>query len=292
MKSQIRQIQFVAPASVVWAQNSGFFNKVSLSVLESHTKSSSEIGSGLARGEWDIGICVMDNVIGWNDLYDSDLIMLAQVERITELSFVGAAGVHTLEGAMAKPISVDATTNGFVLVLYRALAKIGVDWRTCEFLEVGGVKQRFDSLLAGQTHSTILVPPFDLMAIEKGYNVLWQGSEVAPHYPGQVVVARRRWATENREIVVKYLQALLAATRWALLLENRESAKQVLLSAGYSEAEAMRKFQLASPELEVLSQGWEEVVNLRKESGLLPQPKPNLKDVSDQSFRIEALKLV
>jgi len=62
----IRQIQFVPPAPVVWAQHLGLFAEEGLEVEATQTVSSDEIGRGLSDGRWDVGIAVMDNVIGWN----------------------------------------------------------------------------------------------------------------------------------------------------------------------------------------------------------------------------------
>lgn len=290
--SSIRQIHFVSPAPIVWAQSIGSFQDQSLRVEMTQTLSSEQIGSGLAEGTWDVGVCVMDNVIAWNDQYHSDLVMLVQLERSTEMSFVAAGDIYTLKQAVAEPIAVDATTNGFVLVLYRALSRIGIDWRSCRFSEVGGVRHRFDSLMRGESCSTILIPPFDSLAQKEGHTVLWRGAEMAPHYPGQVIVARRKWISSNIDLVRRYVQALLLANQWALVHRNLDRAIAALVEAGYSEEEARRRVEFAVPDLAVSPEGWSEVAALRKECGLMPRQEPKFETISDPSVRLDALKQI
>ncbi|TFL14133.1 hypothetical protein CSC67_08220 [Pusillimonas caeni] len=287
MNNSIRQIQFVSPAPLVWAQAIGSFQDQSLSLDMTQTVSSEQIGSGLADGTWDVGVCVMDNVIAWNDQYDANLVMLVQLERSTELSFVSTGHIGTLAQAATEPIAVDATTNGFVLVLYRALTTIGIDWRSCRFAEAGGVRHRFESLMRGESHSTILIPPFDSLAEKEGYNVLWRGVDIAPHYPGQVVVARREWVASNRDLVRRYVSALLMANRWALSSDNENLAVSALVKAGYSMIEAQRRIEFAVSDLAVSTDGWNEVLALRRECGLMPLREPTFKTVTDQAARVE-----
>src|SRR4051794_18501971 len=173
MMHRVRQILFVAPAPVVWAGHLGLFERHGVELETTQTTSSDELGRGLAEGKWDVGIGVVDNVLAWNDAFGAQLQILAQLERSTIMSFCAAARQATLADAASDPIAVDATTNGFVLVLYRALAGAGIDWRACRFEKVGGVRQRFEALAAGAARSTILVPPFIDMAIAKGFRELW-----------------------------------------------------------------------------------------------------------------------
>ena len=166
--TRIRQILFVPPAPLVWAQSLGLFARQGVDVETTLTVSSDQLGQGLADGTWDLGIAVVDNILAWNQERRAGLRIVAQLERSTVLAFCVSPQLRSLAEAAAGPIAVDATTNGFVLVLYRALARAGIDWRTCRFDAVGGVRQRFEALEAGRADATILVPPFIDRAIELG----------------------------------------------------------------------------------------------------------------------------
>ncbi|MCZ7562732.1 MAG: ABC transporter substrate-binding protein [Burkholderiales bacterium] len=202
---RLRQILFVPPAPIVWAQRLALFGKHGVEVETTQTASSDQLGQGLADGTWDVGVGVVDNVIAWNQERGAGLQIVAQLERSTVMAFCGAARYATLAAAAAEPIAVDSTTNGFVLVLYRALAREGIDWHGCRYDAIGGVRHRFEALETGKAASTILIPPFIDMALAKGFRKLWDGADVAPAYPGVVLAARAAWLRQNEGAALGYL---------------------------------------------------------------------------------------
>jgi len=175
-----------------------------------------------------------------------------------------------------------------VLVLYRALAAAGIDRHKCRFDAVGGVRHRFEALAAGRASATILVPPFIDMALEKGFRQLWYGKDVAPHYPGVVVAARAEWLRGNEACALAYLRALLEANAWATRRENAEAAVAALVAARYTTRAGQRLVRDAVPGLEPSAEGWNEVVALRRECGLLPEPEPRAEDVINRALLAKA----
>ena len=212
---QLKQILFVPPAPIVWAEHAGLFARHGVEVETTQTLSSDQLGQGLADGTWDVGVGVVDNVIAWNDERKAGLQIMAQLERSMIMAFCAVPKFAGLADAATETIAVDATSNGFVLVLYRALSRAGIDWRKCRYEMVGGVRNRFEALMAGKAASTILVPPFIDMALAKGFRKLWDGADIAPAYPGVVVAARAAWLRDNEDLALRYLRALLEANQWA-----------------------------------------------------------------------------
>jgi ABC-type nitrate/sulfonate/bicarbonate transport system substrate-binding protein len=277
---KIRQILFVPPAPIVWAEHVRLFAKHGVEIETTQTTSSDQLGQGLAEGTWDIGIGVMDNVIAWNEERKAGLQIVAQLERSTILAF--CATHEALAAAAKQPIAVDSTTNGFVLVLYRALAGAGIDWRQCRYETVGGVRHRFEALAAGRASSTILVPPFIDMALAKGFRKLWDGADIAPAYPGVVVAARAAWIEQNRDAVSRYVAALREANEWAPA--HAADAVQSLVAGRYSEPAAKRLVRDTVPGLRPALQGWNEVVALRRECGLLPKAEPRAEQILNRTW--------
>jgi len=276
---RVRQILFVAPAPVVWAHHRGEFEKHRLEVETTQTLSSDQIGQGLADGTWDVGIGVVDNVLAWNVERTAGLQIIAQLEKTQVMAFCAGAGCDSLLKASQGPIAVDSTTNGFVLVLYRALRRAGVDPARCHFDPVGGVRQRFEALQAGKSIATILVPPFIDRALSQGCRKLWDGQRYAPDYPGVVVAARKQWIDQNLETARAYRRALTCANAWAMELANREEAAAALATAGYALPAAGRLVRDAVPELAASRAGLLESVALRSEAGLLVGPPPVFEDL-------------
>jgi ABC-type nitrate/sulfonate/bicarbonate transport system substrate-binding protein len=271
----VKQILFVPPAPIVWAESQGLFAKHGVKVETTQTLSSDQLGQGLADGTWDVGVGVVDNIIAWNDERKAGLQIVAQLERTNIMAFVSTK--PTLEETARGAIAVDSTTNGFVLVLYRALARAGIDRQRVKYDAVGGVKHRFDALAAGKASATILVPPFIDMALGKGFRKLWDGADIAPAYPGVVVGARAAWLRENEDAARAYVRALVDANEWAP--KNPDGAVAALVAARYSEPAARRLVKDVVPKLEPSLAGWHEVIALRRECGLLPKPEPRAEDV-------------
>jgi ABC-type nitrate/sulfonate/bicarbonate transport system substrate-binding protein len=222
----------------------------------------------------------MDNVFAWNAERRAGLKMLAQLERSQPMAFCAAPDCETLAAAAEGAIAVDSTTNGFVLVLYRALERAGIARAACRFESVGGVRQRYEALVAGTVAATILVPPFIEMAVAGGCRVLWRGDDLAPTYPGVVAAAPSRWIEANRPTVVAYVRALRMANAWASDPAHREAAVEALVAARYSQAAAQRLVADAVPRLEPSRAGWSEVIALRRESGLLDGTAPEFAAVT------------
>jgi ABC-type nitrate/sulfonate/bicarbonate transport system substrate-binding protein len=285
---RLRQILFVPPAPLVWARHLDLFAARELEVETTQTVSSDELGQGLADGAWDIGIAVVDNVIAWNAERRADLRIIAQLERSTVMAFCALSRYRSLAEAAAGPIAVDSTTNGFVLVLYRALARAGIDWRSCRFDPVGGVRQRYEALERGSAAATILVPPFIDRALDAGFKTLWSGDAIAPAYPGVVVAARAAWLEAHGDSAARYLAALLGANAWAAAPANRDAAVAALVEARYSDTAARRLVRDVVPGLLPARDGWDEIVALRREAGLLQPPEPRMQDVIDEGLLARA----
>jgi len=276
---RVRQIIFVAPGPIVWARHRGDFEDQGLEVETTQTLSSDQIGQGLADGTWDVGIGVVDNVLAWNVERRAGLQIVAQLERSQVMAFCARPGCDSLVEASKDAIAVDSTTNGFVLVLYRALRRAGVDPSTCRFDPVGGVRQRFEALEAGRTIATILVPPFIDRALALGCTKLWDGQDLAPAYPGVVVAARKQWIDDNAETASSYRRALTRANAWAMEPAHRDEAQAALAASGYAVPAAARLVRDAVPGLVPSRAGFLESVALRRESGLLDGPPPAFEEL-------------
>ena len=132
------------------------------------------------------------------------------------------------------------------------------------------------------------MPPFIDRALDSGFAKLWSGEEIAPAYPGVVVTARAGWLRENAEAMVRYLRALLAAGAWAADAGNRDAAVAALVAARYSERAAERLVREPVSGLAPARDGFDEVIALRRECGLLGGPEPRADDVIDTGPLVRA----
>ncbi|MFD0997363.1 ABC-type nitrate/sulfonate/bicarbonate transport system substrate-binding protein [Pseudoclavibacter chungangensis] len=180
----LRVSYFVPPAPLVEARERGLLGGIELE--ETRTTGSPAQLEGLLAGELDIVVTAIDNLFEWVRA-GADVRLVAQVEKTTPLTILGAPGISTIGELAGRRFAVDAYANGFALVARHLLQRADVD---VEWVEVGGVTERLDALLAGEVAATLLGPPFDAQASSAGCGELARVQQEFPAFPGQGLVVR------------------------------------------------------------------------------------------------------
>ena len=123
--------------------------------------------------------------------------------------------------------------TAYALVLRRVLLAHGVEMDRGDYslMAKGTTGYRLDSMTQGETFAGVLNPPWDRKAEAAGMKRFADHREVLPDYPGGVYAVNRKWAGENRAIVVGYLRAWNDALRWAQDEEHRDEAIKILAVA-------------------------------------------------------------
>jgi hypothetical protein len=279
---RLRQILFVPPAPLVFAQHLDLFAAHGVDVETTQTLSSDHLGQGLADGTWDVGIAVMDNVIAWNQERSADLRIVAQLERSTVMAFCGLARYRSLAEAAMQPIAVDSTTNGFVLVLYRALARAG---NRLAYLPLRSGRRRAATVRSACSRHgcrdhprAALHRPRARLGIQK----LWSGDEIAPRVSGRRRhCARRLAAGERGDDGALHCAHCSRQSAWAADASHRDAAIAALVAARYANRAAERLVRDPVPDLAPVRSGFDEVIALRRECGLLGSREPRADDVID-----------
>lgn len=228
---KIRVMWFVPPLLALVASQ----DAQAIAVHADRNRSSDEQFDALVAGDVDAVVTSMDNVIGWNRREGpQDFRVVAQIERTTPLTLVARPPLRNVQDLRGANLLVDAPDNGFVVALRAMLRDAGMEPDAVRLTPAGGVKERFDALVAGQGDATLLGPPFDSMAAASGLARIADVQETYPDFPGQGVVVRN--GGEASASVVAWLQALERARR--RVNENAELARQAVLAAGFPEAVA------------------------------------------------------
>src|SRR3954471_17609439 len=114
----VRITWFVPPALATLAQRRGLSSAEAVQLKAVLTTSSDAQFDALTRGEMDLAVTAMDNVIGWNRRGAGwDFRMLAQVEQTTPLSVIGRPQVGSAADLEGRTVLVDSAENGFVVAL-------------------------------------------------------------------------------------------------------------------------------------------------------------------------------
>ena len=234
----------------VWAaQSRGFFEENGVRVVLTDTPSSTFQMQGLAEGRFDIAMTAFDNVVAYQEGQGEAAIppnpdMFAFMGSDNGfLSVIGGKDVHSLKELKGRKLAVDALTTGYAFVLRELLSRAGVAETDVTFERMGGALPRFQELLKGSHSGTILVTPFDLLAMNQGYPQLARAVNELGAYQGVVAASRRSWAAQNQQALAGFVRGYRAGV--AFLYANPDIAEQLLVANVRNMTPALAKQTLA-----------------------------------------------
>jgi ABC-type nitrate/sulfonate/bicarbonate transport system substrate-binding protein len=273
----------------IYAANAeGYFAAEKLEIhLDPITGSVAQI-TGMMDGKYDLGLTALDNVIA----YDAGQGEAPLKEKADLFAFMGGEGgslhlitapeVKRVEDLKGKTLAVDAKTTGFAFVLYRIAALHGLKQSDYSLVAVGSSQKRLDALLGGHAAAALLNRPFDGFATAKGFNDLVAMQKVFPHYQSSIGMARRAWAKDHRDQLVRFIRAYVKGSLWLFDAGHKDAAIELLMkntpNLKREQAEDIYKNSLGpggttSPKAALDERGIKTVVDLRSEYG---EPKKKL----------------
>lgn len=209
------------------AQARRLFEREDIDVETTLTGSSVRQLAQLTRGDFDIGIQQSDHIVRGVES-GCDLFVFMAYAHAPELSLVVAPAINSFADLRGRDIAVDGARSGYALLLRKLLADNGLPDGAYTFREVGGSKERFDSMISGATFASFLNPPFDRNLFAAGFRSLGTTLDYFPQYPGSVAAARRCWAKENGQRLVAFIRAINAAYAWLAESRSKEEAVSIL----------------------------------------------------------------
>lgn len=255
---------FVPPAIAVAAS---WKKCTDLSLETSRTQSSDEQFAALSDGSVDAVVTSMDNVFHWNHRPGpKDFVIVAQVETTTPLSIVASPRVKSVSDLGGAKILVDAPENGFVIALRAMLNQAGLNLPDYTLTPVGGVKERYVSLVKGEGDATLLGPPFDALAIKEGMHKIAEVQASYPEFPGQGLVVRKSSLASNPGIRL-WLKSL--SETLVQLPENLEKLRNSLSSEGLPDAAVSAMVQSVPASLTPDERGINLLIEHRRLLGLI-----------------------
>lgn len=221
----------------LWAaQRQGFFEANGVDVRMAYTPSSDALVAGLFDGRYDIALATIDNFIAYQEGQADVRIADATNDLVSFmggdggfLSVVSAPGVKTFADLKGKTLSVDAMGNGFAFVLRDLLARNGIRESDVTFVRAGGTPNRYRDLVAGKHDATLLRTPFELLAQNRGFNVLASAASLGA-YEGTVGAVRRSWARNNEAAMIGFLRGYRSGVAWVCDPPNRDVVEALLIA--------------------------------------------------------------
>jgi ABC-type nitrate/sulfonate/bicarbonate transport system substrate-binding protein len=228
----------VFPGGLNWpffvGSEKGFFAKNGIEVILQPTPGSIAQMVGLSRGEFDVAMTAVDNVVAYVEgqgeapIGPQPEFFAFMASDNAFLSILAHPGIHTYAGLKNKTLSVDAKTTGYAFVLLEMLRRNNLLEGDYRIVKAGGMLQRWEALRDGQQDGTLLAPPFDIMAKSRGFNQLGKATEVIGPYQGTVAAAKRVWAAQHERELVGFIRGYTASVAWLYDAANKDEAVRIL----------------------------------------------------------------
>ena len=284
---------FNIDAGLIVARAKGFFAAAGLEVDVTVTPNSTDQMRGLSLGSWQIVSTAFDNVLGWSGREGAEILAIAQVAQGITLPVYVRPEIQSWADLRGKPLAVDAVDTAYALVLRRILLAHGLELERGDYTlsPRGATGHRLESMNQGETFAGVLNPPWDAKANAAGMKRFADQREILPQYPGGVFAVSRKWADENRAILIKYLAAWDQGLHWAQDVKNHGEAIKLI-----SEAEKMDEKGAADRLRQLPSNGrlnlagLQTVLDLRVQFGLTPPMGKDLAKYYDESFYKQTAK--
>ncbi|GAA4718608.1 hypothetical protein Prum_014470 [Phytohabitans rumicis] len=272
----VRQAVFLIPAVVEVARRRALFTAAGIDVTTAIVASSHAQQQDLDDGRVDLAITATDNLFAWNAA-GSDIALVAQIETTTDLALMLRPGLPSLDDLDPVRLAVDAPANGFAIVAYAMMSRLGRVPAQYEVVEVGGVRERFEALTQGTVDASLLAPPLDELGRGRGMTVAIRVHQLTPSYPGLGVVASRSRLEARLDEVAAYLHALDAARRWLREAPRDEVARE-LGSAGFGPSTVASALATAPTSLVPSDDGLKALTRLREELDMTVAGAPDAAD--------------
>jgi ABC-type nitrate/sulfonate/bicarbonate transport system substrate-binding protein len=220
----------------LWAaQRQGYFAANGLAVQVSYTPSSGFLVASLFDGRNDIALALIDNLVAYQEGQgeakipeNPDLVAFLGSDG-GFLSVVAQPSIKSFADLKGKTLSVDAMTTGAAFVLRELVARNGLADADVQYERAGGTDNRYRDLMAGKHAATLLRTPFEVLAKNRGYNVL-ATTETLGAYQGTAGYVRRSWAREHEAQVIGFLKAYKAGVDFNYDPANREIVEALLVA--------------------------------------------------------------
>ena len=295
----LRLIQFRAGYNlpVHAARDHGIFAEHNLEVEVAYTPGSDYLIEALRTGKCEIAHPAADDVVAAveNEAHkindETDLFLFMGLHSGL-LSLIAAPAYPDVESLRGKLLGVDSRRTGFVFLLEKFLRSRGLGPEDYSLVEVGGWEFRYRALLDKQIAATLLTTPFVSDALASGCHLLARGDEILPVYQATCGAARKAWARDHSEVLVRYIRAYIAATRWCFDPSNRCACLDLLKKhSGLDEKRAENTLATLLepdrglyPDAKLNIPGLAAVLTLRAEMGYLQPPLPPAEKYIDLSY--------
>ena len=288
------------PASLI-ADKKGFLQEEGLRMEYTRVNSSFELMQGFVDGQFEVIHTNADNIIAWAegqglDQTPHDFVIFMGGRRGLLQRLVVGPEIKSFDDLKGKTLAVDAYNTGYAPVLVYMLKQEGLTLeQDYEMKPVGGGRLRRDAVKRGEAVGGFM--SLDEELEQRGFYLLARSDTYITSYSRGVGAARRSWAEQNEELLVRYIRAMVRATDWLLDPQNEAEAIEVFLSENPEPPEQAEEIyeEALDPQFGVIPRaaverdGIQMILEIREVMGEMEAPLPSPEKYVDERYHQEAI---
>jgi len=156
---------------------------------------------------------------------------------------------------------------------------------------------RSQCLMKGECDAAAVNQPTDILMMRQGYNKLGDSLDVIPVLQFNMLAARRAWAVQNKDTVVRFARAMGASYAFMRDEKNRDAVIAMIVEITGSTPDVAREMLrlyyepdrgILPRQAEISVPGVEKVIELLSQSGELKAPLPKADRFIDLTYLREA----
>jgi NitT/TauT family transport system substrate-binding protein len=205
------------------AEEGGFFREQGLKVNIINMNGGSRGAQELQAGRIDIMHVGLSSVVRI-DRGGGDLRLVASLSNVIRFTLFTAPAVRTAADLHGGVIGISTFGSETDTTVALALQRLGLARDDVTLKEYGGGPQRLAVLKAGEIRATAVNEPMRSLAREQGFNPLVDLVPEQIPWLFSGVVVRRAMLAERRDVLTRFLKAVMEGNYLALAQESRAKA--------------------------------------------------------------------
>jgi ABC-type nitrate/sulfonate/bicarbonate transport system substrate-binding protein len=217
------------PLPVVVGEKRGTFAKFGIEVVTENCAGSDLMRAALAAGQGDLAYAAVDNAVAMMEIAGIDVVIVSGGEG-SQNELIAQPGIKSIKELQGKTLLVDAVNTAYALQLKKIMLLSGMQsGRDYEMKAYGATPLRLQALLKHKEFAgSMLGPPASLTAKRAALVSLGSIPNLIGSYQAGGHFARRKWAVEHRETLVKYLAAYIESQRWMMDPPNKKQVMEIM----------------------------------------------------------------
>lgn len=214
---------------IYMAQEKDFFTRRGVTLQIQFTPNSVEQRAGLAAGRFDIAHAAVDNAVAMIEGANANAVIVAGGDGgMNEL--LVRQDINKVSDLRGRTYVVDSPNTAYALIGRKILKDAGLkEGQDYKLDPLGGSEARTKGLDTPAGAATLLNPPWNFLAKERGAKSLGRTVDLYGAYQAQGVFVMRPWMAQNGSALERYLSAYIEGCRASLDPTQRDVVLKVLM---------------------------------------------------------------